>query len=114
MTLLEDGVAEGFIIKNINTSLVGKDASFDLPVGQARVEREGNVLVHRLDGMEDKGAASGGRLNAMGEGHVDYIDEEGWEKEGDSIIVVICMRKKVWTSGEGIFVNDESGKSESR
>ena len=32
ITVLEDGVAEGFIIRNINTSLVDKDASFNLPV----------------------------------------------------------------------------------
>ena len=102
MTSLEDGVVEGFIIRNVNTSLVGKDASFDLPVRQASVERERNALIHRLESLEDKGITCRGRFNVMGESYVDHIDEERWGKESDFIIVIICVRKKIRVAGEGI------------
>ena len=93
-------MAEGFIIRNVNTSLVGKDASFDLPVRQAGVEWEGDVLVHRLESLENKGVASGGRFNAMGESYVDHIDEEGWGKESDSVVIIVRVGKGA--TGEGI------------
>ena len=102
MTSLEDGVAEGFTIRNINTSLVGKDASFNLPVGQAGTEREGNVLIHRLESLEDKGVASGGRFNVVGESNVNHIDKEGWGKESDSIIVVISVGEKIRVLRKGV------------
>ena len=68
-----------------------------------RAEREGNVLVHRLESLEDKGIACGGRFNAMEESYVDYIDEERWGKESDSFIVVVCVGKKIRAVGEGVW-----------
>ena len=48
MATLEDEVAKGFIIGNIDMTLIGQDAHFNLPVRKARVEGKGNILVHGL------------------------------------------------------------------
>ena len=53
MATLENSVAEGIIVRDIDTALVGQDARFDLPVGEAGTEGEGDVLVHGLEGLED-------------------------------------------------------------
>ena len=38
----------------------------------------------------------------VGESYVNYIDEEGWGKNSDSIIVIVGVGKKVRAAGEGI------------
>ena len=49
MTLFKNGTAEGVIGGDVNITLVvGEDSGFDLPVGKARAEGKGNVLMHRL------------------------------------------------------------------
>ena len=57
----------------------------------------------RLEGLEDEGVASRGGFNAVGEGHINDIDEEGQGKESDSIVVIVRVGKKVRTVGEGIW-----------
>ena len=44
----KDGSAKGVIGRNINAALIGEDFCLHLPVSKAGVEREGNILVHRL------------------------------------------------------------------
>ena len=60
MATLENSVAKGFIIGDIDAPLVGEDACFDLPVKEAGTERERNILVHRLEGLEDNRIVNGG------------------------------------------------------
>ena len=57
MTALEDGVMKWFVVRDIHLTLVGEDASLDLPVREVGAEREGDILVHGLKGLEDKGVA---------------------------------------------------------
>ena len=73
-----------------------------MPVRQVGMEWEGNVLVHRLEGLEDKGIASGGRFNAVGESYINDIDKEGWGKESDSIIVIVSVGEKIQSSRKGV------------
>ena len=107
VTALENGVAEGVVVGDIDTTLVGQDACFDLPVGEAGTEGERDVLIHGLEGLEDKGVARRGGLDAMGEGDVDNVDEERRGKESNSIVVVIGLGKEVRTAGEGIRAGEE-------
>ena len=65
MTALEDGVAKGVIIGNIDVALIGQDTRFDLPVGKAGAEGKRDILVHGLEGMKNKAVASRGRLDAV-------------------------------------------------
>ena len=60
----------------VNTTLVDKDACFDLPVGKAGMEWEGNILMHRLESLEDKGIAGRSRFNAVEEGSINDIDKK--------------------------------------
>ena len=73
-----------------------------MPVGEAGTEWEGDVFAHGLEGLEDEGVACRGRLDAMGEGDVNNVDEEGWGKESASVIVIVGLREEVWAAGEGI------------
>ena len=73
MVLLEDGAAKGFIVGNIDVTLVDENACIDLPVRKVGMEWEGNILIHRLESLEDKGIASGGRFNVVGESHINNI-----------------------------------------
>ena len=98
---------EGVIAGDIDAALIGQDACVDLPVGEAGTEGERDVLVHGLQGLENKGIACRGRLDAMGEGNVNNIDEERWGKESDSIIVVIRVGKEVGTIRQGVRTSEE-------
>ena len=73
-----------------------------MPVGEVGAEREENILVHRLESLEDEGVTSGGGLNVVRESHINNVDKKGWGKESDSVIVIIRVRKKVGAVGEGI------------
>ena len=46
MTILKDGVAEGFIVRDVHPTLVGEDACFDLPIREVEMEGERNILMH--------------------------------------------------------------------
>ena len=46
ITALYDGVEKGFIIRGVDTTLIGQDAHFDLPVREVGGKREGNVFIH--------------------------------------------------------------------
>ena len=102
MTVLKDGAAKRVVRGDVDTAFVRKDAGFNLPVGEAGAEGERNVLVHRLEGLEDKGVTHRGGLNAVGEGGVDEVDEEGRSKEGDIGVVGVIRGEEVRSAGEGI------------
>ena len=55
MAACENGAAEGVIGGDVDMAFVGKDARVDLPVGEPRPEREGNVLMHGLESLKDEG-----------------------------------------------------------
>ena len=85
--------------------MVGEDSSLDFPVREVGAEWKGNIVVHGLESLEDKQVAGRGGFNVVGESHVNNIDEEGWGKESNSIVVVIRMREKVWVARESIWTS---------
>ena len=89
VTTLENSVVKGFVIGNTDTAPVGQDARFDLPVGKVGAEGKRDILVHGLEGLKNKRITGRGRFNVVGEGHINDVDEEGWGKESDSIVVII-------------------------
>ena len=107
VTPLENGVTEGIVIGHIDTALISQDARFDLPVGEAGTKGKRDVVVHGLEGLEDKGVTCRGRLDTMGEGDVDNIDKERWGKESNSIVVIVGMGKEIGTAREGIRAGEE-------
>ena len=104
---LENGMAEGIIVGDIDTALIGQDACFDLPVGEAGTEGERDIIVHGLEGLENEGIACRSRLDAMGEGDVNNIDEERRGKESNSIVVIIGLGEEVRMAREGIGAGKE-------
>ena len=63
--------------------------------------------MHRLEGLEDEGITCGGRFNAVGEGRVDEVNEEGWWEEGDIGVVRVVGGEEVGTAGKGIRSSKE-------
>ena len=57
--------------------------------------------------MKNEGIARQGRLDVMGEGHVDNVDEERRGKESNSIVVIVRLGKEVRTAREGIGASEE-------
>ena len=57
MAPLENSVTEGVVIGDIDAALIGQDACFNLPVGEAGTEGKRDVVVHGLKGLENKGIA---------------------------------------------------------
>ena len=102
VTALEDGVAKGVIIGDIDVASIGQDTRFDLPIRKTGAERERDVVTHGLKGLKNKGVASRGVLNVMGQGYIDDVDKEGRGKESDSIVVV-GLEKEIRAAGEGIW-----------
>ena len=68
---------------------------------------KGDIFVHGLEGLKNKGVASRGRLNAVGEGYIYDVDKEGWGKESDTMVVGVRMGKEVRAMGEGIRAHEE-------
>ena len=66
MAMLENSAAQGFVIGNKDTVLIGQDACVDLPVGKAGVEGKRDVFVHGMEGLKNKGVTSRGRFNTVG------------------------------------------------
>ena len=56
MATLEDGTVEGVVCRDVDTTPVSKDAGFNLPVSEPGTKGKRNVLVHRLEGLEDEGS----------------------------------------------------------
>ena len=102
MASFQNGAAERIICRHVDATFVCEDAGFDLPVGKARAKGERNVLVHRLESLEDEGVTCRGRFDAVGEGGVDEVNEKGGWKEGDVGVVGVICREKVGATGEGI------------
>jgi len=61
----KDGMADGVIIRDVDSALVGKDSSFMLPVGEAGAEGEGDGTVYGLKDLEYEGVISRGGLNTI-------------------------------------------------
>ena len=80
VALFKDGMADGVIVRDVDSALVGKDSSFMLPVREVGAEGEGNGAIHRLEGLEYEGVISRGELNAIGESGVDDANKEGWRE----------------------------------
>ena len=99
---LEDGAAKRVVRGDIDMAFISEDAGFDLPVSQLGTEGERDILVHGLEGLEDEGVTCGGRLDAVREGGVDEVDEEGWWEEGHISVVGVVGGKEVWAAGKGI------------
>ena len=107
MTACEDGAAKGVVHRDIDTSFVSEDTCFDLPVSESGSKGKRNVLVHRLESLEDEGVTCRSRFNAVGEGGVDEVNEKGGWKEGDISVVGVIRREKVRAAGEGIWPGQE-------
>ena len=108
---LEDGATEEVVGGNVDTPFVHKDAGLDLPVGQARTEGKRNVLVHGLESLEDEGVAGGGGFNAVGEGSVNEVNEEGRREKGDVSVVGVIGGEEVGPAGEGIGASQEFARN---
>jgi len=65
MASLEDSMAGGVIIRDIDLAFIDEDSSFMLPVGEVRVEGKGDGTVHRLEGLEYKGVVGRGGLDTV-------------------------------------------------
>jgi len=80
MTSFKDGMADGVVIRDVDSSFVSKDSGFMLPVGEAGTEGEGDGSVHRLEGLEYEEVIGRGGLNVVREGSVDDADKKGWRE----------------------------------
>ena len=99
----KDGSAEGVVCGDVDAALVSKDdASFDLPVSEPGTEGKRDVLVHRLEGLENERVSRGCGFNVVGEGGVNQVDKEGRWEEGDVSVVRIVRGEEVGSAREGI------------
>ena len=51
MAAFEDGAAEGMVCRDVDATLVSKDAGFDLPVSEPGTKGERDVFMHRLESL---------------------------------------------------------------
>ena len=70
MAAFEDGAAKGVVGGDIDVAFVSEDACLDLPISKSRAKGKRDVLMHRLEGLENEGITHGCRFNAVGEGGV--------------------------------------------
>ena len=87
MTACEDGAAKGVVRRDVDVALICEDTGFDLPISQPGTEGKRNVLMHRLESLEDKGVTRRCGFDAMGKGGVDQIDKKGRREESDIGVV---------------------------
>ena len=102
MAAFENGTAEGIVCGDIDMALVSEDACLDLPISKSRAKGKRDVLVHRLEGLENEGITRGGGFNAVGEGGVDEVNKEGWWEEGDVGVIGVVRREEVRAAREGV------------
>ena len=107
MAAFENGTAEGIVCGDVDTTLVGKDAHVDLPVGESGTERERNVLVHGLKSLKDEGITHRRGFNVMREGGVNQVDKKGRREESDVGVVGVIRGEKVGTAGKGVRAGKE-------
>ena len=67
--------------------------------------------MHRLESLEDEGVAGGGGFNAVGEGSVNEVDEQGRREEGDVGVVGVISGEEVRSAGEGIGTSQELARN---
>ena len=103
----ENGAAKGVVSGDIDATFIGEDASFHLPICEPRAKGEGNVLVHGLESLEDKGVTRGCGFNAMGECSVNQVDKKRWREEGNIGIVGVIRGEEVWVVGKGVGAGEE-------
>ena len=63
--------------------------------------------MHRLEGLEDKGVARGGRLDAVREGGINKVNEKGRWEEGNIGVVGVIRGEEIRTAGKGIGASEE-------
>ena len=68
MAAFKNGAAEGVVCRDVDMTLICKDARLDLPVSEPGTEGKRNVLMHGLESLEDEGITCGGRFDAMRKG----------------------------------------------
>jgi hypothetical protein len=85
----------------IDPILVDKEASFDLPIREARMEGRGNGTIEGLKGIPDKDIITGRGGNEIAQGSVNDLDKERWAEEGD-VLIVRGDGKFVWSARKGI------------
>ena len=107
MAACENGAAEGLVSGNVDTTFVGEDAGFHLPVGESGAEGERNVLMHGLEGLEDEGVTRGCGFNAMREGSVNQVDKKGRWEESDISVVEVIRGEEVGVAGKGIGAGEK-------
>ena len=95
-------MAEGIVCGDVDTAFVGKDACFNLPVGESRTERKGNVFMHGLESLKDEGVTRGCGFNAMREGSVNQVDKKGRWEESDVGVVRVIHGEEVRSAGKGV------------
>ena len=103
----ENGTAEGIISGDVDMAFVGEDARFDLPVGEAGTEGEGDILMHGLEGLKDEGVTRGRGFNSLREGGVNHVDKEGRWEESDVGVVGVVQGEEVGTAGKGVRAGEE-------
>ena len=70
MAAFEDGAAKRVIGGDIDMALVSEDACLDLPISKSRAKGKRDVLVHRLEGLENEGITRGCGFNVVEKGGV--------------------------------------------
>ena len=60
MTLFKNGMMEGVVIRDIDTSLISENTGFMFPVREMGAEGKKNGTFHRLEGLKYKGVIDGG------------------------------------------------------
>ena len=60
MAACKDSATKGVVCGDIDAALVSEDACFNLPISESRAKGERDVLMHRLEGLENEGIARGG------------------------------------------------------
>ena len=107
MAACEDGAAKGVVRGDIDTAFVCENTCVNLPVSESGLEGKRDVFVHRLESLEDEGVTRGRRLDAVGEGSVNQVNEEGRRKEGGVSVVRVIRGEEVRSVGEGIGTSKE-------
>jgi hypothetical protein len=92
-------------VRDIDLILVGKEASVDLPIREARMEGRGNGTIKGLKGIPDKDIVTKRGVNEIVQGSVDDPDKERWGEESD-ILIVRRDGKLVWSARKGVWAGE--------
>ena len=102
MAVLENSATKGVVRRDIDAAFISEDTRLDLPVSEPGTEGKRNVLMHGLEGLEDKGVSRGRGFNVVGKGGVNQVDKEGRREEGDIGVVRVIHGEEIRSTGEGV------------